>query len=172
MKKLLLLMLLCSGNVLVFAQSKNNLFVDLGVSYGGVSATFDRKVHRHLDVGAGFSTYNFNDANYANVRSAVYLDIRPYWVKRRGLWFVFADIGGAFIGGRKPASAENVASSLYTCLGGGYSYRINKRGMGPYVSLGLYGYTLGVKYNAPQPAGVSDYSVYEANSLFSLGFKF
>ena len=173
MKTILPVLLVFACSNMAFAQNKNNLYVDVGCNSLGVSATYDRKLTRHLDLGAGVNTYKYNGVSYGDLRSALYVDIRPYWMIKRNLLFVIADIGVAVNGGKEPDSATLQHYGLYTSVGFGYCYQINKRGMGPYLSLGMNGYTESVHYKYPsRQLRVSDYRVFDASLVISVGFKF
>jgi hypothetical protein len=173
MKTIFAVLLVITSHYMALGQNKNNIYVDVALNYPGISATYDKKMTRHLDLGFGLSAYNFNDMSYATIRSACYADLRLYKEARRNLFFGFADIGPALNGGREPNDATMSPFGLYTTLGFGYCYRISKRGMGPYVSLGLYGYTESIHYKNPPPTPrLKDYTIEDANGLLSVGFKF
>ncbi len=176
MKTTFAVLLLIACYSAAFGQNKHNLYVGAGVNMLGFSAAYDRKLTRHFDMGIGLSTYNITGMPYGNIRTALYLDMRPYWkIKKRSLLFVFADVGAAYNAGRVPDSGNITRADLHTALGFGYGYMINKRGMGPYVSLGLYGYSITVHSDKAvfrAHPGASDYSVFDATSILSLGFKF
>jgi hypothetical protein len=169
MKAVLVVLLMITSHYMALAQNKNNIYVDIGCNAVGISATYDKKLTRHFDVGVGLNTYDFSYAQYGNVRTACYVDLRPYWLIRRSLLFVFGDIGVAMNGGKEPNAATLSRFGLYITSGFGYCYQINKRGMGPYVSLGLYGYAQSIHYNTPPK---KDYGVFDATGLLSVGFKF
>jgi len=173
MKNILTVLLLIAGCSVAVAQNKHNLFVDVGINEHGIGATYDRKLTRHFDIGAGVNTYNFSSEPHAKVRSAVYLDIRPYWTIRKSMLFLFVDIGGSYNSGPEPDSFSVAPVTLYNTLGFGYSHRINKRAMGPYASIGLYGYyeTVTTSKANLSPAA-REYSIEDFFGILSLGFKF
>lgn len=173
MKKILVFLLIVISSYAALAQNTNNIYADVGVNSFGFSATYDRKLARHFDLGVGVNTYNFSDETYAKIRSALYLDLRRFRNIKRSLLFGFLDIGGALNSGKEPDSATIAHVSLYTTIAGGYCYQVNKRGMGPYVTVGFYGYTETIhRQNAFLSQRGRDYSVLDATLLLSVGFKF
>ncbi len=176
MKKIIaviLLIICCQSNV--FAQSKNNLYADLTINNLGTSVTYDRRIVKHFDMGIGFSVNDFNSDQYHNIKFATFLDFRPYRVVRRNLFFGIADIGMMFYGGRipQPDKASLNPNSLYVGLGLGYGVRINKRGMGPYISLSMDGSTTHqITHNASLAPQARDYIVFDAELVLAVGFKF
>jgi len=140
----------------------------------GISATYDRKLSKHFEMGAGINTYYFNDQHDVKSHSALYVDARPYWAKRKSMFFMFVDIGAVYNAGPMHDSVTRAPVTFASNLGCGYHYRINKRGMGPYVSLGLYGCTERFHTSKAIFANTKaqDYSLYEFDAILSLGFKF
>jgi hypothetical protein len=174
MKPILIVLLVIASQYTALAQKKNTLFVDLSCNNLGGSATFDRKLTRHFDVGIGLNIYDYKEESFANLHPALYADFRPNWlIRKKSLLFLFVDIGAAYNGGRKPINAHVDPIGLFTSLGLGYNYLINKRGMGPYISTGLYGYSQSYhSHNLALPPAARDHSVFEASLLLSIGFKF
>jgi hypothetical protein len=175
MKYLSFLLLLMTGSRIAIAQSKDNLYADIGLNALGGSVTYDKKVMTHLDIGLGTQYYNFNDAQYHNLQLAGFIDIRPYWKIRKNLLFPIVDIGVMYGSGREPADATISPISLCTSLGFGYCRIINKRGMGPYITIALKGYNEHEHFNDPNMVlspRARDYSVFDATGVLSVGFKF
>ncbi len=124
-------------------------------------------------MGGGLSTYNFRHRDYANRRSAIYLDLRRHWGAKKSLFFFFTDIGLSINGGRQPYLATISPLGAHITFETGYCYKINKKGMGPYVSLGLDGRTVNIRYKYPPPPPRSrDYGYLEFDGVMSVGFKF
>ena len=172
MKTTLSVLLVVAGCNMALAQNKNNLYVDVGCNTLGASVTYDRKLTRHFDLGAGVNTYRYSGVSYGDVRSAVYVDVRPYWVIKRHLLFAIADIGVAMNGGKESDSISLQRFGLYTSVGFGYCYQINKRGMGPYLSLGMNGYTENMDYKYPsRQLRALNYNAFDASLVISVGFK-
>jgi hypothetical protein len=156
-----------------FAQNRNNIYAELGCTNLGMSATFDRKVFKHLDIGAGVLTNYYSSEKYNKVRSALYLDIRPFWKIRKSLLFLPVDVGLALIGGPQPVHYSVSPAGFYVGTGFGYGYMINKRGMGPYISINLQGYTLNyVSHDVNLNPAAKDYAIFDAFGQIALGFKF
>jgi hypothetical protein len=173
MKSILTIMLAITSYTAALAQNKNNLYVDVGINELGIAATYDRKLTRHFDIGVGINAHRFSSAHLAQNRAACYLDLRPYWVKKKSMLFVFVDVGAAYKGGQKYDSSKVTPVGFYSSLGAGYHYRINSRGMGPYVSAGFYSYAVNVRsINANLPQRAREYTIMEAILKISLGFKF
>lgn len=155
------------------AQSRNNLFADVAINTTGFSVTYDRSASRHLDIGGGIIYRNYNYYTYANIISAGYLDIRALWGKRRSVFFALADAGFGIIGGKQTDSVTFSRYSFYSAVGAGYLYRINKRGMGPYLSLVLNGHTIHETLkNVLLTPAARDYGELDADLALSIGFKF
>jgi hypothetical protein len=156
---------------MAFGQEKNNIFLDLGCNTLGISGTFDRRLSKHFELGAGLNYYDYAFENDKNLRTAAYVDLRPYWSIGRSLLFVNGNVGLAILGGLDPHPDYTEFVTWYTALGVGYCYRINKRGLGPYLSLTLNGYHRHIHMpNSTSPD--RDYYVVEGSSVLSIGFKF
>src|SRR4051812_12202073 len=84
------------------AQNKDNVFAGIGCNNFGLSVTYDRKLAKHLDLGAGAHYYDYN-STYYNLQTALFLDIREHWGHRRSMPFVYEDIGTEATAGREPA---------------------------------------------------------------------
>ena len=172
MKSTLAIVLTIASHCVALAQTRNDIYADIGCNSPGVSLTVDRSMGKRFDLGLGFSAYDLSDMQYGNRRGACYIDLRSHKAFRRNLFFWFADLGLALNGGRHPDDATIARSGLFTGVGLGYCYQINKRGMGPYASLGLDGATQSVHYNeVPGAPRKPDYGSYDATLLFSVGFK-
>ncbi len=176
MKKIVpvVLLIICCQSSL-FAQSKNNLYADLTINNLGTSVTYDRRIKKHFDLGIGVSLNDFYGDPYHNIKFAAFLDFRPYKVVRRNLFFGIIDVGMMFYGGRipEPSKASLGPNSPYLGLGIGYGVRINKRGMGPYISLGIDGdMTHQITHNASLAPEARDYIVIDAELVLAVGFKF
>lgn len=154
------------------AQSKNNIFADVSIGANGGSVTYDRTLTKHLQIGGGLSSYYFHFLHYGPSRSALYVDLRPYWKIKRSLLFTAFDFGlSANVGA--PAPAKLSLFGFHTALLFGYSYQINKRGMGPYASLGMYVYPTYIHLENPAlPPRAWDYGVIDGMGQISVGFKF
>lgn len=174
MKKVVSILAIMASCAAAMAQNKHNLFVDLGVNERSLSATYARKLTKHLELGGGLSTLYINSEPLAKSRTAIYGDIRPYWrIGKKSMVFAAVDVGAALILGPKQDSTTLKPVGLYTALSFGYQYRINKRGMGPYLSFGMYGTSVSVAYDKPSlPPAAREYSVYDAYGVLALGFKF
>ena len=169
-----LLLILCS-QYSAQAQSKNNLYADLTLNNLGTSVTYDRRVVKHFDMGIGVSLNDFNGDPYYNRRMAAFIDLRPYRVIKRSLFFAIVDIGFAFYGGRLPAPGTTTIRPYnpYVGLGIGYGYRINKRGMGPYISLSADGYIQNqINDNLALPHQDRNSFIIDETLVLALGFKF
>lgn len=172
MKILFLFLLFITLATSAGAQNKDNVFLDVGTNEFGVSGIYDRKLIKHFEAGGGLNVYNFDDYSYDNVYSSCYLDLRPYWSWKRGLLFEYNDMGIAVAGGRKSDTATVAPVNLYFAIGVGYCYRINKRGWGPYVSLGMYGHIRTVHNDDPNLSQrAKNYSIFDAEGILSVGFK-
>jgi hypothetical protein len=173
-KKLILIALLLASTATTFAQKKrNDLYVDLALNIPGISATYDHRVMRHLEVGGGISVYNWNTTPL-NLSTAIYADVRPYWRIGRSLLFIHGDVGLAHYSEKKNPQYSDLSYSkfgIHTALGIGYGYMITRRGAGPYITLAMRGYTYVEHYNNPF-AQHSDAGMFEGNSVLALGFKF
>jgi len=174
MKKIAGALLVMAGCTAATAQNKHNLFVDLGINERSLSATYDRQLAKHLDLGFGVNTLYVNSEPLAKSRSAVYADIRPYWLLgKHSMVFVALDAGVSLNAGPKKDSTTLKPVGFYSALSLGYQYRINKRGMGPYLSFGMYGSSISVEYSNPSlPPAAREYSVFDAWGVLALGFKF
>jgi hypothetical protein len=171
MKYIIVTILFFAGYSTATAQNRDNLYADIGCNVPGISVTYDRKLVNHFDIGLGANFYDYNDHTY-NVRSAVFVDLRPYWTIGRSTLFLPVDVGLGYIGGHSPNVTLSYVN-LYTGLALGYYYRISKRGMGPYISVGLDGTTIHVHFIDPLlPPATGDYSIFDAVGVLSLGFKF
>ncbi|MBX2904755.1 MAG: hypothetical protein KF744_01870 [Taibaiella sp.] len=156
------------------AQNKHNLFVDANFIYtAGASATYDRKVLDHLDIGAGLNSVYFYKGTVNSVYSAGYIDIRPYWGKRKHMWFVKLDGGIANYTRDQKPSVTITPFGAYCALAYGYQYHINARGQGPYATIGFNGYSQSFhSTNTNLPPQARDYSVFDATNMLFVGFKF
>ena len=137
--------------------------------------TYDRRIVKHFDMGIGISLNDINEDAYYNKRMALFLDFRPYKVIKRNLFFAIADIGFSFYGGRIPSPGPTSLgpTNPYVGLGLGYGYRINKRGMGPYISLSADGYVQNqISQNLAIPHDARDNFVIDETLVLALGFKF
>lgn len=173
MKRILITLLIVAGCVAAHAQNKHNIYIDLGVNERGVTATYDRMLTKHFAIGLGISTYDYSSRNRNLISSAVFLDLRRFWVKRKSMLFLLADIGAAHNSGRLSEWEKRAPVGFYCGLGFGYQYRINKKGMGPYVSVGMYGHTEKKHYSYTwMPPGGIDSRIFDATSILSVGFKF
>lgn len=155
------------------AQNKHNLFVDAGITKLGISATYDRKLTKGFEVGLGVNAHSSRYEPYGKPRVALYVDARPYWQINKSMLFVFANIGTVYYTAKAPDSTWLKPLDFYCALGGGYHYSINKRGMGPYASLGMYCQKVTVHYSfANLPEKAKDYWIVDASLMFSVGIKF
>ena len=170
----LVLLIICSYCA-AQAQSKNNLYTDLAINSLGTSVTYDRRIAKHFDLGIGISLNDINGDKYYNRKMAAFIDLRPYRVIRRNMFFALFDIGFAFYGGRIPAPGTTSLGPYnpYVGLGVGYGYRINKRGMGPYISLCADGFVQNqINQNLALPHEARNNFVIDETLVISLGFKF
>jgi hypothetical protein len=153
-------------------SSERNIYIDLSPA-PGVSATYTWKFGDHFDMGTGVNYRYFGDDSYGKSRAAVYLDVRPHWGKKKSLFFFFTDLGMCVNGGPQPTYETMSPVGVYLGLGPGYCYRINKKGMGPYISLGIdaYSATLREKYPIP-PNSARTSSIIDGRGVLSIGFKF
>jgi hypothetical protein len=158
-----------------FAQA-NNFYADAAINYLGASFTYDRKLTKHLDIGAGMQVYDYVNLKYGNIVSSIFVDIRPNWkIRNRHLLFLVADFGATLHAGRKmdPAVGKLEPLGAYAALGYGYGYMINKRNMGPYFSFNMRGAGYHERrYDAALPPPARDYSIFTIDLVLSLGFKF
>jgi hypothetical protein len=173
MKNIVAILLALASFTVAEAQSKNNVFADIGINERGIAATYDRKLTRHFEIGAGVNSYYYKNERTKS-RTAFYVDLRPYWVIGKSTLFVIVDIGGVYNAGSLPDSESFAPVTVYGNLGVGYHYRINKRGMGPYLSLGLQGYYESQHYSFSYLRGTRNdsYGFEEFFGVLALGFKF
>jgi hypothetical protein len=155
-----------------FAQKKDMLYADIALNTPGGSVTYNRGLTRHLGLGGGADLYDLKEY-WVNVRTAVYIDVRPNWRFGRSNIFIPIDLGWAFYGGHERTNDPVTYSTngFYTSLGLGYCYRLTRRGGGPYATFMMKGYghaETGYDYLGRKYEG----GVYEASSLISVGFKF
>ena len=155
-------------------QIKKNLYADISLNEPGGSLTLDRKFRKHLQLGLGVHGYDFEDNRYNNMQFACYGDFRPYWtIAKRSEFFTYADLGIMVLAGRKPSDAKLSSVSPFLGLGLGYFYRINKRGMGPYISFGLNSHREHYHNdNMTLSPAARNYSVVDAGGVMSVGFRF
>jgi len=173
MKKIVAFLTVLGVHCMALGQNRDNLYVDAGFSTPGGSVTFDRKMFTSSDLGIGFYSYNFYAIKYHNIRSATYLDFRHYWGRKRNMLFYMADLGMMYYSGHitDPAKASLTANSPLAAIGMGYGYRINKRAMGPYVSLRADGSGIeGFDYELPSPEA-RHYLFFDLEIVASIGFK-
>jgi hypothetical protein len=166
-----LLFSLCSVTTL-FAQKGRDIYTDVSLPLG-LSATYDFRVARHFEVGGGIQAFN-NRRKYKNITSSIFLDLRPYWQKKKNLFFILADFGITTYLGETPdpAKYEVAPFGAYSALGFGYCRTITKRGMGPYISFALRGASYQEHYSVASSPAAADYTVIDATGLLSVGFKF
>ncbi len=173
MRSTLVILLLIAGGYVAQAQSKRNIYCDVAINSPGLSATYTMKLTRHFDMGGGLSSYYFRQVNYGSSRSAISFDLRPHWGAKKSLFFIFTDLGLAINGGRQPYLATMSPLGGHIALGPGYCFRINKKGMGPYLSLGMYGNTTHLRDTYPPPPPRSRMRAYlDVYGIMSVGFKF
>ncbi|MBX2904717.1 MAG: hypothetical protein KF744_01675 [Taibaiella sp.] len=156
------------------AQNKHNLFVDVNVLHNiGLSATYNRKVINHLDLGVGANAVYLYPQASKTLRSGAYIDIRPYWGKNKHMWFVKLDPGIAYFSPIKKSTTEIRPLGIYFALAYGYQYRMNSRGIGPYVTLGWNGYYIrSYSSNVNVPEYLRKTAYFDAEGMFCIGFKF
>jgi hypothetical protein len=167
MKGLIVLLLSLGIAVNASAQKCDDLYADIALNRLGMSVTYDHRLSRHFELGGGVQLWDGFRRDIIN--GAVFLDLRPYWQKKKNLFFVLADVGLIGYFGDGPYNADISRFGAYTALGVGYSRIINRRGMGPYASFALKGGSFHERYYYPWR---SDYYVFEATGLLSIGFKF
>lgn len=167
---LALFILLCACDV--SAQNKDNYFAGIGINIPGASLVRDKSILRHLDLGLGVNI-NKADETYLNTRLSAFLDLRPYFLFRKNLIFIPVDAGWSVYNGTQPKNDNMQRSGFYSSFGVGYAYLINKRGMGPFISFAMNGYTEQHHLTDPgvAPAG-RNYGIYDGSLQMSLGFKF
>jgi hypothetical protein len=173
MKTLSIFLLVIGWKSILYGQSKSNVFADVACSSLGSSVTYDRALSKHISLGLGTSLYDFNGDDYHNVRCSAYIDGRPYWIIKRNLLFTIADIGMQFYSGRQPNPAKDVIgpNGALTGLGVGYGYRINKRGLAPYISFVANGSFNHYIIRDPQEPQ-ADYELFDVEFVISIGLKF
>lgn len=179
MRHTIVLFLLSLVSCSCFSQNKNNIYADVSlppIAYG-FSGTWNRVIVNHLDLGAGAQVYAYS-ADNMTVHTALYLDARPYISWKHSLLFLIGDLGIDLYS--EPATTYYYAhaNALYTALGLGYGYKINKRGMAPYISLKLAGDNY-IAHNTPytSPSGntyTDNNKIYsfDGAAVLSVGFKF
>lgn len=166
MKGFLVLLLSLSMATKTSAQKCDDLYADISLNRLGMSITYDHRLSRHFEIGGGAQIWDGFRPHILN--GAIFLDLRPYWQKRKNLFFVIGDIGLIGYFGDGPYYADISRFGAYTALGVGYSRIINRRGMGPYASFALKGGSFRERYYYPW----RDYYVFEAQGILSVGFKF
>lgn len=165
-----ILLVISASNAL--AQNKDNYFAGIGVNSFGASISRDKSVLRHLDLGLGLNVNNADEVYY-NIRTSLYIDVRPYFQRRKNLLFLPIDIGWSIYNGSQPKDDNMQRSGLYTSFGVGYAYLITKRGMGPFICLAMNGYTEEHHLtDANLAPAARNYSIYDGMVQLSVGFKF
>jgi len=173
MKYAILLLLTITSYNTIFAQNRDNIYADLSLNLIGGSATYDRKLTKHLDIGVGTNIYNDTYEKYNNIRSAFYLDLRPYIKTKKSLFFFPVDAGIGLFTGARPTTYNMSGRGVYGGFGFGYARLINKRGMGPYVAITLNGSSASYhSYDMSLAPDARNYSIFDADAHISLGFKF
>lgn len=173
MKRRLLLLLLIALSSLAQAQGESSLYVDVAPGKSrGLSATYTRKITRHFEMGGGLSYYKLSGHPVENQRAGAFVDVRPH-TGRKAMFFLFTDLGLAYNGGKQQGDVTISPLGVYIAFGPGFCYKINERGMGPYVSMGLYGSTARERSIYPPPPNVyRTVTAYDGYGVISVGFKF
>jgi hypothetical protein len=171
MNKLIVALLLAPA--VAFAQKRNHFYVDLGLNKPGGSATYDHNLTRNFSLGGGIDVYDWKTTS-TNLKTGIYADMRPHWQIGKSQILLPLDIGLAIYGSRAESANSSVTYSTigtYVSFGLGYCYRITRRGGGPYATFIMKGYghkeTENDKFLQKHVEGV-----YDASSMFSVGFKF
>jgi hypothetical protein len=160
------------SGVVTQPQTERNIYIDLSPA-PGISATYTWQFGDHFDMGAGANSRYFRNDSYGKSRAAVYLDVRPHWGKKKSLFFFFTDLGMCVNGGPQPVYETMSPVGVYLGLGPGYCYRINKKGMGPYISLGINAYSASLREKYPiPPNSPRTSSIVDGIGVLSIGFKF
>ena len=175
MKHILPFLLVAASFSTATAQNDPSIYVDAGLFRLGINATYDKKITKHLDLGLGMNSY-INPLKYKNiprVSSALYFDVRPNWNRRKSTTFLFLDPGVAFHADNRSGTESVTPVGIYFGMGLGYQYKINEKGIGPYISAGLNSNYLSYhNSNSALRPSARDYGVLDAYAGFSLGFKF
>jgi hypothetical protein len=179
MKNTLMILLLMSS-LSGFAQ-KNIFFADIGLPLDthipGVCVTYNRKLIRHFGVGIGIQEYYFEESRGRNdnvniLMPAVFADLRGYFGRRKGLFMLIADFGADFYHADPYGTVSGHTNGIYTGLGFGYSYRLNKRGVGPYVTLKFTSDTHSEKQYIPGTADQTNGTYMDGTVVAAIGCKF
>lgn len=136
MKKLLITLLLLP--LFSNAQSKHSVFADLNATAdgAGLSLVYSYKLAGSFCVGVGAQGIYDNIRN--KQRGAIFSDFRFQWPIAHGLLFFHMNAGAGLHDSYISGNATVPPVTIYTGLGLGYAYIINKRGMGPYVSFRIW----------------------------------
>ncbi len=150
-----------------------NFYIDVAAGPRGFSGTYTRKMTPHFEMGGGACYYSLKTWKYNNHRAGAYLDLRPHWGAKKSMFFLFTDLGLAFNGGKQPVNATMSLLGMHIAFGPGYCYKINQRGYGVYVSMGIYGSTATLhETTAIPPKKSATIAEYDGYGVFSVGFKF
>lgn len=165
-------LLLGLSSITALAQNKNSLYADVGTNLRSASVTYNRSLTRHFDVGAGIGA-RLQKMGRIRHRVAAYVDLRPHWAIGRSTIFLLIDVGACYKTEEKKDSFWVTPVGFYSALGVGYHYRINKKGMGPYITAGMYGdYSSFHTSRTIYPESMRHWSVFDASGILSLGFRF
>jgi len=168
MLRTLLVAIFFSLSLPAASQSKSNIFVDAGFAGSiGASGTYNYRLTEHLGIGAGVSVLQFDNST----RTAMFADLRKYWIKNQHAWFLFVDLGFDLFKDKGLFNYQPSDNAFYTGPGFGYCRTINKRGWGPYATLRYAGdnrVLTGMNRNGQE---VKSYSL-DGPLVISIGFKF
>ncbi|MBS1689928.1 MAG: hypothetical protein JSS96_14460 [Bacteroidetes bacterium] len=184
MKKFILLYLLSCSSLIASAQ-KYQIFGDIGISTllfrsTDFSVTADRMFGRHFGIGLGAQTLTASayapsqvDNNPSVLKTSIFADTRCDLYIHKSLIFLFADLGiSLYHAPAIPGVQDAHSNGFYIGLGIGYSYPVNARGMGPYISFKMASdvYTF-TEYDR-QTYQPHKTSILDGIGIVALGFKF
>lgn len=182
MKNAFLIFLLCCA--LTTRAHDYQVFGDVGISTlllktTDFSATVDMMHNRHFGLGLGAQTVTASayassniDNNPKVLKTSLFGDARCDLYIHKSLIFLFTDLGiSLYHAPAIPGVQDAHSNGFYVGLGFGYSYPINARGMGPYISFKLASDAYSVtQYDQNYKPHTS--SFFDGIGIVALGFKF
>jgi hypothetical protein len=176
MKHTIVIILLITNSLCATAQ-KNNTFADVGINdlthFPGVSVTYNRQLVKYFGIGIGAQEYNNELSGSSLVTPTIYADLRGYLPVHKSLFFMLADFGMDIYSSDGTNIHEDPHNNgFYTGLGIGYCYRINKKGMGPYLSFKMISDSYTSKKYDPVTQQVYTGTNNNGSLVIAVGFKF